>query len=86
MVWAKHTDLFLANCGSTLSEFEQENERYKIQKREDYILYPPVLNARLSQGEKRFREFHWLLENAFWTPEYFQQGFLQLALQVEQKA
>ena len=76
-----HKNLFLANAGECSQQFELESQHYKIQKREDYVLNPPVY-VTMAKGEERFRQFRKYVENEFWTLHVFQMEFVKLAYQV----
>lgn len=76
-----HTSLFVNNIAEFSKEFDRENNRHKVYRREDYVVTPPALE-NVSDGERRFREFYYYVQNAFWKPEVFQQQFIEYALQV----
>jgi hypothetical protein len=60
----------------------EELKMLALHPREKYIMDPPKLVSGVS-GEERFREFEWLLENAFaWKRHMFQKEFHERAAMV----
>ena len=79
--YVDHSSLFLTNAGECSREFEIDSQRYGVDFREAYSLYPST-NSIVCKGEERFRQFKNLVFNAFWEPKEFQIEFINLALQV----